>query len=133
MAANAARGAVLQWGDESPQPEVAGLREWNVVWEGEALDITNNDSDGNRTLLTAEGVRGCTITCSGVVLDTTLRADKANAANVQQAATFTFPDGDVITGTFHLQAYSDGGDHENPVTFEATFVSSGSVTRTPAA
>ncbi len=132
MTADPGRDCILYWGNESPIPAVAGINNFTVTVDGEAIDITNNDSSGWRELLTDEGVRGVTIQVSGVVLDDTLRADKLNGTN-QQAAIFEWPDGSQISGTFHLNAYSDSGPHDNATTFEATFVSSGTVTYTPAA
>lgn len=131
MSANAGRGAVLYWGDESPQPAVAGIDEWTVTMNGEAIDTTNNDSGGKRELLATEGVQSVDIQASGVVKDDTLRADKANG-NTQQDLTFVWPDGAQITGKFHLQTYNDGGPDEDKVSFQANFMSAGSYTYTEA-
>lgn len=136
MVAKAARDMVLQWGDESPPPEVAGIREFTVTHEGEAMDITNNDSAGRRQVLVSKGVKGETFSISGVTLDDTLRQDWHNDS-VQQNAIFTYPDGATLTfsGTskLHLQSYEESGDHENPGTFSATFISHGKPTYAAAA
>lgn len=128
MTANSARDMVLQWGDESPPPEVAGIREHTVSHEGDAQDITNNDSSGWRQLLSSKGIKGVTITVSGVLLDDTLRADWY-AGSVQQNAIFQYADGGSVTfsGTskLHLQSYQESGSHESETTFEATFISHG--------
>jgi len=138
MAANVGRTAKLYWGDESPHPLVAGVRELGFSIGGEAVDITNNDSAGWRTLLDAAGVNSVDIPISGVLVDDTLRADAINGATIgsglrMQNATFERADGSTLTGTFYLQGYSETGAHDGEITFEATLMSSGPVTYTPAA
>lgn len=137
MAANVGRTITVYWGNESPQPAVAGIREKTVTLSGEAVDITNDDSDGWRQLLDAAQVNSVDISCSGVALDDTLRADWVTGAvspgSRMQPATFEYFDGAIITGTFYLQEYSETGNHDGEITFEATFVSNGPVIYTPAA
>jgi TP901-1 family phage major tail protein len=137
MVAAVGRTITVYWGDESPQPAVAGIREKGVTLSGEAVDITNDDSNGWRALLDAGQVNGVEITCSGVLLNDTLRADwfagAAAAARRMQAATFEYPDGGTITGNFYLSEYAETGNHDGEVTFEATLMSNGAVTYAPAA
>lgn len=131
------RTITVYWGNESPQPAVAGIQEKTVSLSGEAVDITNDDSNGWRQLLDAAQVNTVEISCSGVMLDGVLRADWFAGASAtgsrMQSATFEYPDGGIIAGTFYLQEYSETGQHDEAVTFEATFVSHGSVTYTPGA
>lgn len=133
----ASRTINVYWGDESPQPLVAGIREKGITLGGEAIDITNDDSNGWRALLDAAGVNSVDISCSGVLENDTLRADwfagASTADRRMQAATFEFPDGATIAGEFYLQGYSETGSHDGEVTFECTFMSNGAVTYTPAA
>jgi TP901-1 family phage major tail protein len=137
MTANVGRTIIVFWGDEDPQPAVAGIKEKSVSFSGEAVDITNDDSGGWRELLDAAGVNGVEISCSGVALDDTLRADWFSGASAtgkrMQKAAFQYKDGGKIAGTFYLQEYSETGNHDDQITFEATFLSSGVVTYTPAA
>jgi TP901-1 family phage major tail protein len=137
MTANVGRTITVYWGAESPQPAVAGIREKTVSLSGEAVDITNDDSNGWRQLLDAAQVNTVEISCSGVAIDDTLRADwfagAAATASRMQPATFEYDDGATIAGTFYLQEYSETGNHDGEITFEATFVSNGVVTYTPAA
>jgi TP901-1 family phage major tail protein len=137
MTAAVGRTITVYWGNESPQPAVAGIREKGITVSGEAVDITNDDSNGWRELLDAAQVNGVEISCSGVLLDDVLRADMVAGASAtgrrMQAATFEYPDGGTVAGTFYLQEYSETGNHDGEVTFEATFMSNGVVTYTPAA
>lgn len=136
--ADVGRTIKVYWGSESPQPLVAGIREKGITLNGEAVDVTNDDSAGWRTLLDAAQVNSVDIPCSGVLEDDTLRADWFNGEAVGsgtrlQPAAFEYPDGGRITGNFYLQDYSETGNHDGEVTFECTFMSSGPVTYTPAA
>lgn len=141
MTANVGRTILLYWGDESPQPLVAGLREKGISPSGDPVDITDSDAAGWRELLDAAGVNSVDLPASGVVVDDTLRADWFAGASQQgrrmQAATFEYPleQGQTtparITGTFYLSSYTETGAHDGEITFDATFMSSGPVTYTP--
>lgn len=143
MSAQVGRTVIVYWGNESPQPAVAGIQEQGVTVNGEAVDITNNDSDGWRSLLDVGQINSLDISASGVVLNDTLRADAiagATAANRRmQDATFEYPleagqsTPARITGTFYLQGYAETGTHDGAITFECSFMSSGVVTYTPGA
>lgn len=137
MAGAVGRTSILYWGNESPQPAVAGVLELGFNVNGEAVDVTNNDSNGWRTLLDAAGVNGIDIPISGVLKDDTLRADVINGATIGsglrlQAATLQRADGSMLSGTFYLQGYSETGSHDDKITFQATLMSSGPITYTPA-
>jgi predicted secreted protein len=143
MAANVGRTITVYWGDDSPQIAVAGIREKGITLSGEAVDITNDDSNGWRELLDAPQMNTVELSASGVLLNDTLRQDWFSGASAtgsrMQAATFEYPleTGDAtparITGNFYLQEYAETGNHDGEITFEATFASSGVVTYTPAA
>jgi len=127
MAANVGRTIILRWGDGSPLPAVAGIREKSVTLAGEAIDITNDDSAGWRTLLTVPSTQSVEITCSGVATDDVLKTAYFSGDRTGTAE-FVYSDSSYITGTFYLQEYSETGAHDDAITFEATFASSGVVT-----
>lgn len=138
MVAIVGRTIVVRWGDASPIPAVAGIREKSVTLSGEAVDITNDDSAGWRQLLDAPQMNTVEISASGVALNDTLRQAWFSGAAIGNGtrmapAEFEYPDGGIIAGTFYLQEYSETGNHDGEVTFEATWVSNGAVTYTPAA
>jgi predicted secreted protein len=137
MAAVVGRTIPVGWGAGSPQPIVAGVREKTVTLNGAPVDITNDDSEGWQQLLDAPQINSMEISCSGVAVDDALRADWVAGAAIgsgrrMQPASFIYPDGGIITGTFYLSEYSETGNHDGDVSFEATFLSSGPVTYPPA-
>lgn len=118
MAAKAGRTIKVYWGDETPQPLVAGIREKGLTLNGEAVDITSDDSNGWQQLLDAAQNNSVELSCSGVLSNDTLRADWFNGADIgsgtrMQAATFEYPleSGQStpakVTGTFYLQEYTE--------------------------
>lgn len=142
MVAKVGRTITVYWGDESPQPAVAGVRTKSVTLSGEPVDITNDDSDGWRELLDAAQINSIELTVSGVLLNDTLRADWFNGASAtgsrNQDAKFEYPlaSGGAtpadISGKFYLKDYNETGNHDGEVTFEATFLSNGAATYTAA-
>ncbi|MFP4539286.1 MAG: phage tail tube protein, partial [Dichotomicrobium sp.] len=126
------RAIKLYWGDDSPQPLVAGVREHGIAFAGEAVDVTDKDDDGWRTLLSKAQTRSVDISISGVADDDTLRADTYED-NRLQAFTLEFHDGAQISGNAYLSGYTETGPHDGEITFEATLMTSGAVTYTPAA
>jgi TP901-1 family phage major tail protein len=137
MTANVGRTIVVRWGDASPIPAVAGIREKSITLAGEAVDITNDDSAGWRQLLDAAQVNSVEISASGVLIDDTLRtawfAGADGSGERMAPAEFEYSDGGIVSGTFYLQEYSETGNHDGEITFEATWMSNGVVAYTPAA
>lgn len=131
MTASVGRTIHVYRGDGSPQALVAGVREKGLTNNGEPVDITNDDSSGWRSLLNVAGVNSVDISVSGVLEDDTLRAEWYSNDRLK-ATTFRYPDGGEVTGDFYLNGYSETGNHDGEVTFEATFASSGEVSYTPA-
>lgn len=136
MVAMVGRTLKLFWGDDSPQELVAGVREKGITVNGEAVDITSDDSNGWRALLDVAQVNSVNIPVSGVLTNDTLRADWFAGASTEgrrmRAMTLQYPDGATVSGIFYLQEYSETGNHDGEVTFEATFNSNGAVVYTPA-
>jgi predicted secreted protein len=131
MVANVGRTITVRWGAGSPPPLVAGIREKGIALSGEAVDITNDDSNGWRQLLSAVQVNTVEISASGVAVNDTLRAAWFSGDRMAPAE-FHYSDGGQVAGSFWLQDYSETGNHDGEITFEATFVSSGAVIYTPA-
>ena len=130
MAASVGRNVSFGWGDDSPQEEIAGVREKGVSLAGEAIDVTSDENNGWRTLLTVPAENQVEISLSGVTKDDTLKSDWF-AGTRTKIATLTYDDGGIITGTFYLADYSEKGSYKDAVTFEAKLMSSGVVTFTP--
>lgn len=109
---------------------IPGVREKDLTLNGDAIDVTSDDSAGWRELMTVSAMDSVDLKLSGVTKDTTLRADWFGGTRTRPA-TFTYPDGGVVSGTFFLASYAEKGTYNDAVTFEATVSSSGVVTYTP--
>jgi predicted secreted protein len=132
MVASVGRAITLFWGDDSPAVEIGGVREKGIELNGEAIDITSDDDNGWRTLLTVPAENQINISLSGVSKDDTLKTDWF-AGNRTKQATITFADGGTIVGTFYLATYSETGTYNEATVFEASIQSSGVIVFTPAA
>lgn len=132
MVANVGRAVTFLWGDASPQEEILGVREKGIKLNGEPVDVTSDDSDGWRELLTVAAENQVDVSLQGVTKDATLRA--AWFGDRTAAVTLTYPDaGGTITGTFYLASYNETATYNDAIAFEAELQSSGVVTYTPGA
>ncbi len=115
------------WGGNSPGDQILGVREKGIEINGEAVDVTSDENDGWRTLLTTPGQKEVTISVSGVTKDQRLKTDWFNN-NRTQPVTITYPDGSIMAGNFYLSSYTDTGPYNDATTFEAELMNSGAVT-----
>jgi TP901-1 family phage major tail protein len=109
---------------------IGGLRSSSITLNDEAVDITNKDSSGNRTLLADGGIHSISISGSGVFTDaaseTTLRGliNASSFSNLQ----FLIPDLGTYTGAFMCTSLEYAGEYNGEVTYTASFESSGAIT-----
>lgn len=130
MAAGYGRAVDFTW-DSSP---IEGVREKSLTVNGEPVNVTSDEDDGIQQLLADDAEFSVQIELSGVTKDQIFREAKfAGGASLQATAELTYTDGSVISGTFHLGAYSEGQPYNEAVTFTATLMSNGTVTYTPPA
>ena len=130
MAAEYGRDVGFTWADAA----ILGVREKSLTIDGEPVNVTSDEDLGIQILLDDDAEKAVTIELSGVTKDTVLRAAKiSGGAALQETAELTYDNGDVLSGTFHLGAYSEGQPYNDAVTFTATLMSNGPVTYTPAA
>lgn len=116
----------FQWGGNSPTDTILGVREKGIELNGEAVDVTSDENNGWRTVLSKPGQNEVTISISGVTKDTKLKeAWFADPSQRMQLATITYPDGGVMSGLFFLQSYSETGAYNDATTFEAELISNG--------
>lgn len=132
MAATVGRNVTLTWGADSPPEGIAGVKEKDVAINGEPIDITSDDDNGWRVLLTVPGQKQIDFKVTGVTKDRKLLADWF-AGLLTQNATLTYEDGATISGNFFLSAYSDKGNFKDATAFDATLMSTGTIVYTPAA
>lgn len=133
------RGAAV--GSPAVVPVIAGVREAGFELAGEPVDVTNNDDSGWRTLLDAAAVSGMGINVSGVRVNDTLLSDMISGAVAASGDRlknmifeFALESGETtpaqLSGSFYLSSYNETGSHDGETTFDATFMSSGTVTYT---
>lgn len=127
MAAFAGRSVAFTWNGSS----ISGIREKGISLAGEPIDITSDEDSGWRSLLTdVPSQNEVGISLSGVVKVDTLRAAWFSGARTK-TVTLTYPDGGTLSGTFVLSSYNETGNYKDATTFDATLMSSGTVTYTP--
>ena len=127
MAARVGRKIKFRWG--MPLAEIPGVREKGITLNGEAIDVTADDSDGWRALLADPAQTQVDIALSGVTKTHTLKAAWF-AGDRTQAVEIEYDDGAKLAGQFFLSNYADTGVYNDAATFEATLQSSGPVTYT---
>lgn len=120
------------WGGNSPGDQILGVREKGLEMNGEAVDVTSDENNGWRTVLSDPGQNEVTISISGVTKDDRLKQDWFGNRRMQPV-TIRYPDGATATGQFFLQSYTDTGPYNDATTFEAELINNGEVTYTPAA
>jgi predicted secreted protein len=130
MVAVVGRQVEFRWGNDSPMVKIPGVREKGIELNGEPIDITSDENDGWRTLLTLPAENQVNITLNGVTKNARLKNDWFAGLRMQ-AATFTFPDGAVMTGTFFMASFKETASYKDAMTFEATLSSSGTISYTP--
>jgi predicted secreted protein len=128
MAGRVGRKIKFRWG--TPPAEIPGVREKGVTLNGEAVDVTGDDSDGWRELLADPAQNQAEISLSGVTKSHALKADWF-AGTRTRVAEIEYDDGAKIAGSFFLSNYAETGVYNDAATFEATLMSSGPVTYTP--
>lgn len=109
---------------------IAGLREKGISIEGEPIDITDDNSNGWRELLSDPAQRQVTISCSGVHKDETILATLFSS-DLDKAVVITYTDtSSTITGTFFITGYQKTGTYNDAITYSFELHSSGEVTYT---
>ena len=142
MAAQKGSAMLLKIDQSGTQTTVGGLRSTSITFNDEAVDITNKDSLGMRTLLAGGGTQSVSISGSGVFTDSTTeqavrtayfaQANTSDGSATQVAAFDSFqvivPDLGTFTGTFMIATMGYSGEFNGEVTYDLTLESSGYVT-----
>lgn len=114
---------------------IAAVQSKTVTHAREAVDVTNDDSDGWRTLLPDPGVRSMDVSVEGVATEDNYQLILDEWAGVVNSAiTITHADGSTATASrgFFLGNIEFSGESDGHVAFTASLQSSGVVTITPA-
>lgn len=118
---------------------VGGLRSTSITMNDEAVDVTNKDSLGARTLLAGGGTQSLSISGSGVFTDDAqeqavrtafyAQANSSDGTSAQTAAFEKFqvfvPDLGTFTGNFMIATMGYSGEFNGEVTYDLTLESSG--------
>lgn len=116
----------------SPQTAIARVQTKSVSINRSPVDITSDDADGWRTLLTAVGVMEVNISVEGVSGDKTLLALAISPTSAQESLSLIWDDGAEISGAFFIGSYEENGSHDDAVKFSCEFQGTGTLTYTPA-
>lgn len=132
MAAAAGRKVRIEYSSDSGSTwaVVAGARTDGMTINREAIDITDKDDAGVRTLLPDLGVWSMDMNCEGVLIGTqllTLAEDDAPTALYDFR--ITIDSIRTYTGSFQIGNFEvTGAEGSDPITFTCSFMSSGAVT-----
>ncbi len=110
--------------------EILGVQEKAINRTGNAIDVTSDEDDGHRTLLTKPSVNETNISLSGTLKSDKLANDFASGARTKPVV-ITYPNGRTITGTFFLQSYNETAPSNDAVKWTAECLSTGEVVETP--
>lgn len=105
---------------------IAGIRTKTLNFEGEPIDVTSDENDGWRTLLSVYGTRGLTASVEGVVKSHQLKVAALSQAVISEL-TLTWPDGFEVIADFALANYTETGAYDDAATFSCEFRSSGEI------
>ena len=113
---------------------VGGLRSTSITLNDEAVDVTNKDSSGNRTLLADGGVHSVSVSGSGVFTDAASETTLKDAMNAAAFKSFQviIPDFGTYAGAFMVASLEYAGEFNGEVTYSVTLESSGAITFTSA-
>jgi len=129
MAGRVGRKIKFKWGTAAPLAEIAGVREKGVTINGEAIDVSSDESNGWRELLADAAQNQVDIALSGITKTHLLKADWFGGTRIKLAE-IEYDDGAKISGSFFLSNYAETGVYNDAATFEATLLSTGPVTYT---
>lgn len=113
---------------------IASVRTKSLAINGEAIDVSTDDDSGWRKLLDQPGEVGVEISVSGVLKDETLIQEAISTTDRVAPTEFGWPGTTPgkLAGDFFLQSFNVTGEYKGAATFEATFVSTGTVAFTAA-
>ena len=127
MAGSNGRELTIEWG--AGPTTLVGVRTKGYTITNDYVDVTTDDDDGWRTLLSDPGLRSVEVTTGGVSSDQVLIADIMNANVTAKTLHIEFPvtTGNIV-GNFLVSSFEQTGEHDGAVEFSATFMSTGLLT-----
>lgn len=127
MAGANGRALTIDWDSTT----LVGVRTKGYTITNDYVDVTTDDDDGWRTLLSDPGLRSVEATVGGISSDQVLLAEimKANITGEPLSIGLPTTTG-TLAGTFLCSSFEQTGEHDGAVEFSATFMSAGVVTYT---
>jgi TP901-1 family phage major tail protein len=134
MAKTAGRKVNLYKGTSTSAVLVAGGREHGLSINNEAIDVTDKDSNGWRTLMADPSLRSVDISFTGLMDGSTYIALALNSSTSALLDDYELRiDGvGTIAGDFHLSTTELGTPHDDAVELTMSLMSSGAITFTAA-
>lgn len=134
MAAQKGRLFLLKLGASGAGGTIGGSRNLSAQIGNEAVDITNKDSSGFRTLLEGAGTQTLDLTFDGIASDDSVYETfkgyaQAGSINAMQVIG---PDNDALSASFLITSFQESGAYNGEITFTASLQSSGTITFTQA-
>ena len=131
MAAERGSAFLLKLGSGSPATfaTVAGLKTTQLSINGDAVAITNKDSNGWRDLLSGAGVRSVSVAASGIFTGSAAEAQVRGLAlgGGIEKYELSFESGERMRGRFLVSRLDYSGDHNGERTYSLALESSGAV------
>lgn len=109
----------------------AGIQSKDIKYNGEPIDISSDDDNGWRALMSETGMKSIDIAFEGVSKDTVLRTIVLTDSRMLTDVSLVWPNGDTLTGNFFLANFSEKGETNDAIKFSAELQSSGPMTFTP--
>ena len=116
---------------------IASVRSKSITWNGQPIDVTSDDDDGDMTYLSdAFGSKSLEMSVEGMTDDDVLSdlafSDTDSDKHLSDL-TLERANGDAIGGAFILTNYVETGNYQEATTFTATLIRNGAHTFTPSA
>lgn len=127
MAGANGRALTIDWDSVT----LVGVRTKGYTITNDYVDVTTDDDDGWRTLLSDPGLRSVEVTAGGISSDQVLIAEMMKAQITGEPLSIGLPTTTgTLAGTFLVSSFEQSGEHDGAVEFSATFMSTGVVTYT---
>ena len=122
------RQLVVEKNDEP----IGGIRTKSFTIENEPIDVTTDDDDGIRKLLSEfAGTRSIDLSFDGIFKDETLLENAQNGTNFTDTWTIVLPSGGNISCEFFFTSLEISGEHEDAVEISGEAQSADEWTYTP--
>lgn len=124
MAKETGRNLIIQKNNVT----IASCRSKSFKWNGEPVDVTDDDNAGVRELLSSFGTESIELSVEGVANTATLRDIAMTRATTKMLTDITVDrvGGTMsLSGNFLLVSYEEKATSDGPIEFSATLQSSG--------